>query len=340
MARQMSDSDMKMAAEKIYNDLIDKITNSKLNFQMQLSPFSACISLKKSLQKDRAGTYVAPSFLEKVDENDKLLVRIKNLEGELINTKEELRLAQQQLSVKSENDMIFRDIFLIKAENDILKKENDDLSETLKSYGSVAPSNINQNVPNKLFDDIEDVSLNACAQNASNFIGVHKAPENLIKKKDETKVEVEFEAKCLKKNVKFTTDCKSSTHPHISQPVGLDQALSSSVCSICSRVISNHSPQYFHGYKLRPACNTCTKKDHLKDHEPPPFSAFLGCEMPSSLVAHWLSPHKLSTSPSISSSVSLRSHCVKWPSSGERLYTPDDILQELMNMMKKSKWWK
>ena len=94
MARQMSDSDMKMAAEKIYNDLIDKITNSKLNFQMQLSPFSACISLKKSLQKDRAGTYVAPSFLEKVDENYKLLVRIKNLEGELINTKEELRLAQ------------------------------------------------------------------------------------------------------------------------------------------------------------------------------------------------------------------------------------------------------
>ena len=132
---------------------------------------------------------------------------------------------------------------------------------------------------------------------------------------------------------------KSTTKPHVSQPICVDQALSSTACSISSQEIANFSPEYFHGYKLHTACNNCTRKEHFKVPEPSPFSAFLYCEMPSSLVTHWLSPHQLSISASNSSCASLRSHCVKWPSPGELLYTADDILRELMDRMKKSKWW-
>ena len=101
----------------------------------------------------------------------------------------------------------------------------------------------------------------------------------------------------------------------------------------------NYSPQYFLGYKLRPACNTCAMKVHMVDQEPLPFSAFPAGELPPSLVAHWIPPHRPSASPSISSCVSFRTHCVKWPSPGQILYTADEILQELKELMKKSNWW-
>ena len=223
-----------------------------------------------------------------------------------------------------------------------MKKENNELLETLNSYDSFYPPIINKNVRGSLSDDdMEDVgSLNACAQTSSNFHAVHKAQENLFEMKDKTGVY--FDENFFKNNAKAAAthdSYKSTTKPHVSQPICVDQALSSTACSISSQEIANFSPEYFHGYKLHTACNNCTRKEHFKVPEPSPFSAFLYCEMPSSLVTHWLSPHQLSISASNSSCASLRSHCVKWPSPGELLYTADDILRELMDRMKKSKWW-
>ena len=40
-----------MAAQEIFNDVISYIENSKLNYFIQKSPFSATISLKSSLVK-------------------------------------------------------------------------------------------------------------------------------------------------------------------------------------------------------------------------------------------------------------------------------------------------
>ena len=101
----------------------------------------------------------------------------------------------------------------------------------------------------------------------------------------------------------------------------------------------DYTPQYFSGYKLRPACDICLKKNPIENQESLPFSAFPFGEIPSSLATHWIQPFKLSTLPSISSSVSFRSHCTKFPNPGEVLYTASDILHELKELMKKSSWW-
>ena len=127
----------------------------------------------------------------------------------------------------------------------------------------------------------------------------------------------------------------NSPQLHVSQPSGFVQA--PVMCSICSHVMPDYSTQYFSGYKLLPACDTCLKRDHLEDQGPLPFSAFPSSEMPPSLLAHWIDPFKLSPSQAISSSVSFRSHCIKWPNPGGRLYTADDILSEMKELMKK--WW-
>ena len=50
-----------MVANQTFNNILDQIQNFKLNFQLQISPFSANISLKKTLIKDKSGTPVLPT---------------------------------------------------------------------------------------------------------------------------------------------------------------------------------------------------------------------------------------------------------------------------------------
>jgi hypothetical protein len=57
-----SNSDPKMAASKTFQQILDQITSSNLNFQLQLSPFAAQISLKKSLVRDKLGTPLLPKL--------------------------------------------------------------------------------------------------------------------------------------------------------------------------------------------------------------------------------------------------------------------------------------
>ena len=44
-----------MAASRIFDNILEQIQSSNLNFHLQVSPFSAVISLKKSLVKDKSG---------------------------------------------------------------------------------------------------------------------------------------------------------------------------------------------------------------------------------------------------------------------------------------------
>ena len=53
-------SDPTMAASIAFNTLLDQIRGSNLNFQMHLSPFSANISLKNTLIKDKSGAQLLP----------------------------------------------------------------------------------------------------------------------------------------------------------------------------------------------------------------------------------------------------------------------------------------
>ena len=57
---QSFSSDSTMVASKTFELLLDQIKSSNLNFQLQLSPFSAIISLKKTLVKDKFGSPLMP----------------------------------------------------------------------------------------------------------------------------------------------------------------------------------------------------------------------------------------------------------------------------------------
>merc|ERR1712179_762962 len=57
----ISECNLTMLATQSFNHILDQIQTSCLNFQIQVSPFSAIISLKKSFIKDKCGNLVLPA---------------------------------------------------------------------------------------------------------------------------------------------------------------------------------------------------------------------------------------------------------------------------------------
>ena len=53
-------TDLKMLAKATFDNLIYEIQESGLNYTMQITPYSATISLKKSFVTDRNGLTVIP----------------------------------------------------------------------------------------------------------------------------------------------------------------------------------------------------------------------------------------------------------------------------------------
>merc|ERR1712106_1196651 len=49
-----------MLAERTFANILHQIQASNLNFHLQISPFSALISLKKTLVKDKSGALILP----------------------------------------------------------------------------------------------------------------------------------------------------------------------------------------------------------------------------------------------------------------------------------------
>ena len=90
-----SDFNPTMAACEAFENVLNCVKTSNLNFCLQLSPFSANISIKKTLVKDKAGFYLLPqgpdsSFLQK--QNVELTKKVIDLESSVQNLK--LRLEE------------------------------------------------------------------------------------------------------------------------------------------------------------------------------------------------------------------------------------------------------
>ena len=90
-----SDIDLTMVATDTFDYILSQVKNSSLNFQLQLSPFSAYISLKKSLVKDKHGKPLLPRLSPQFLNTDSVS---KNFEFDL------QELQQKYDTLKSEYD--------------------------------------------------------------------------------------------------------------------------------------------------------------------------------------------------------------------------------------------
>ena len=80
---KISDVNYTMLATSTFNEILEKIKTSNLNFHIQLSPFSAMISLKKTLVRDRSGNCMPPPFYSSATLD-------KDVDMKLLNSKNQM----------------------------------------------------------------------------------------------------------------------------------------------------------------------------------------------------------------------------------------------------------
>ena len=93
-----------MHASRAFDHLLQQVQTSSLNYQIQIAPFSAIISLKKILIKDKAGvpqlssfSYLASSFYH--DSTEKLFAMNAKLEEEVSHLQEKYKDALKECDI-------------------------------------------------------------------------------------------------------------------------------------------------------------------------------------------------------------------------------------------------
>ena len=137
--KEILSSDATMAASIAFNKILQQVQSSSVNFQLQLSPFSAVISLKKSLVKDKAGCYLLPSASSDTDCDSKFMALTKKIhqlesESESLNCNFENALQDSENAYKTIRNLEHK-LNISKQTNDKIKTEtteHDSLNDDLR----------------------------------------------------------------------------------------------------------------------------------------------------------------------------------------------------------------
>lgn len=174
-------------------------------------------------------------------------------------------------------------------------------------------------VSNKLRKELRETKANFKKEKMA-IMKNHKTEIKYWRKQlgEQTKAKIKLENvhngyESKQKSTKNRTKKKIENNHEISpsKSVGDDVVL----CSICACSITDYCPEYFCGELYNPACMRC--KENPEDL----FSSFPTPSQPSSLVSHWLLPYSDNLPQNPSSITSLRSHCVRFPSTSDEFYT-------------------
>ena len=131
---QDSDRNLAMLSSNAFENIINQIRTSNLNFQLQMSPFSACISLKRSLVKEKSGAFLLPPAApESPNSESEIAALVKKnllLENKLVEINENY--------ARAVDDCLKVTMNLEKHQKDNIKKEPDD--EKLKGLDKLGLS--------------------------------------------------------------------------------------------------------------------------------------------------------------------------------------------------------
>ena len=122
-----------MAAAKAFDKILDDVKTSNLTFCLQLLQFSATISLKKTVVKDKAGLYLYPPVADSSDQPEQNHDRIKVEQLEDIIDDLKFRLAESTAECEQARGRITElEIKLKIKEESVETKDNDLKNELMK----------------------------------------------------------------------------------------------------------------------------------------------------------------------------------------------------------------
>ena len=184
-----SDETPTMLASRMFDKILHDVQSSNLNFQVQISPFSAQISIKKSLVKERNGSFCLPpvqqsyreyEFSTLQSENKKLEMMLVTLRNEYAHTGYELSEANSRIK------------FLEECLDNTDKNEEEPDDDKVSQLAT-------KTVENEFMKEtIEQQNMNL--KELENVLEVkNKVIENLNRNLNETKVKAKDENDALKK---------------------------------------------------------------------------------------------------------------------------------------------
>ena len=277
-------SEVKMAASTTFDFILEQIKTSNLNFWVQLSPFSATISLKKSLVKDVSGIPLMPPILTPVIKPDpegqtkkisKLECALENMKMKLADAIDDCAEAHKTISIlekelaqsksaQHETKSIVKNQSVQSQKFETLQRSFDKLADDKHEVLLELESERKKSklINNKLNRDISE--LNVKHQKEKTEITKNLKSEIKSWRKDlgserKEKLKLEKQLEMLQKKVeeklhKSTQACqisslvKEPTLPNDSE--GID-------CTVCAEPILNYEPEYFNAIEMNPACDNC-----------------------------------------------------------------------------------
>ena len=158
-----SDKNITMIATTVFDDLVGRVKASNLNFTIQMSPFSAYISLKKSFIRDKAGAFVLPTPADTVNFG-------KEAEYDTLKS-DNFKLQKEVKSLKSMNQTLMDELACSKA---MIKDLKSIQGNAVKCSESII-ENLSPNVPIKkeTLDNLDTISREV--QEADDILLEHKS---------------------------------------------------------------------------------------------------------------------------------------------------------------------
>ena len=279
-------SESTMIAAQTYYDILEKIQHSNLNYYLQVSPFSAAISLKKSPAKDKSGRPLLPSPTLHASSNESELFHSQQkIELEMINVQKayesithQYEIACEKIKALEKQIIDSEEIYVVKAakedlriqsmkevhKNELLALEltlqvRDEAIASLETACEKA-----QTEANKLHKEFCDFKI----KSADEKLDIKKAQKSEIKRlrkelenvtKEKTKLEGKLSA------------CDSFIYKREDDPVETEctQDLNENqvVDSLCATPTENYEPKYHICKIVNPQCARCVQdnSDNIYD---------------------------------------------------------------------------
>ena len=342
-----SDFDLTMLATKSFHHVINEVQSSCLNFQLQISPFSAVISLKKSLIRDMSGKPILPTL----SKHDSSKEHIEALEAKNLELEKKLHLLSnikhEKAVIESNKDSEIKIEATPSILIDQLEEEKSKLEEAIKARDYKI---CDLKVDNKAAKEASGKLTKALGEMRIKFekekSSIQKEHRSEIKtlRKDlgNANSEIFKLEKQLEQHASADSICtpKKSKGKSKNRKVKVEETKetqSNSICSICGLDIQIYIPEYFLGQKYNPTCASCKASDSSWDPDDP-FTSFPSSAQPSSLVSHWI-PSLVKTQQRPGSIPSMVTHCALLPPPGSSFLSMEEVLVMMKEFFEKP-WFK
>ena len=191
-----SDKTPTMLASRMFDKILHDIQSSNLNFQVQISPFSALISIKKSLVKERNGTFRLPPLQQSNQDSElsALQSEIAKLERMLETVRHEYEHAVDELSAAN-GRIKFLEECLDNTTKDKMEEPDNDKVSQLATNLTLENETMKKTIEHQ----------NANLKELENALEVkNKVIENLNRNLSETKIKTKDEIDAYKNITKLT----------------------------------------------------------------------------------------------------------------------------------------